>query len=108
MLQHNWAVVDDSAHPVTVYFFHDDGTTKKPSGYAFKSKDNEKFIAIVDSLTFMDRRNAEEALALNGFSKITSDDHPFAPYRPIGTVFDARLTEPGVYSKEGFWRDAHT
>lgn len=103
MLQHNWAVIDETASVTTVYFFHDDGTTKNLSGYVFMSTDKEKFIAIVDSLAFDNLEQAERALVRNGFSQITSEDHPFAGYRPKGTVFDARATEPSIYSKEGYW-----
>ena len=103
MLQHNWAVIDDSAPPTSVYFFHDGGAAKHPSGYVFRSKDKEKFIAIVDSLNFESHSKAEEALRLNGFSKLEDECHPFAAYKPQGTVFDARSTETGIYSKEGYW-----
>jgi hypothetical protein len=105
MLQHNWAVIDDSSIPTTVYFFHDRGTTKLPSGYVFRSKDAEKFIAIVDSLNFESHSKAEEALRINSFSKIEDESHPFAAYKPEGTVFDARSTEKGIYSKEGYWQN---
>jgi hypothetical protein len=104
MLQHNWAVIDDTTNPTTAYFFHDGGITKRPSGFEFRAKDNEKFIAIVDSLNFDSRELAEHALALNGFTKIEDDNHPFAAYRPVGTVFDARSTESGIYSNDGYWR----
>jgi hypothetical protein len=69
-----------------------------------RAKDNEKFIAIVDSLNFDSRELAEHALALNGFTKIEDDNHLFAAYRPEGTVFDARSTESGIYSNDGYWR----
>lgn len=103
MLQHNWAVIDDTTNSTTVYFFHDGGTTKRPSGYVFRGKDEEKFIAIVDSLNFDSRELAEEALALNRFTKIRDDNHPYAAYRPTGTVFDARSTESGIYTNDGYW-----
>ena len=55
MLQHNWALIDDSSTPVSVYFFHDGGTTKNLSNFSFRSFDDEKFISIVDSLDFPSR-----------------------------------------------------
>jgi hypothetical protein len=103
MLQHNWAVIDDSSNLATVYFFHDGGTTKHLSGFPFRSSDEEKFIAIVDSLDFSSRTEAEIELEQNGFQKITDPNDFFAAHKPIGTPFDARQTEPGIYSRQGYW-----
>lgn len=103
MLQHNWAVIDGSSNLVTVYFFHDGGMTKHLSGFSFRSSDEEKFIAIVDSLDFSSRTEAEVELQQNGFKKIADKNDFFAAYKPIGTPFDARQTEPGIYSKQGYW-----
>ena len=103
MLQHNWALIDDSSTPVSVYFFHDGGTTKNLSNFSFGSFDDEKFIAIVDSLDFPSRVAAEIGLEENGFKKITEPSDLFFAYRPTGTPFDARKTEPGIYSKQGYW-----
>jgi hypothetical protein len=103
MLEHNWAVVNDGLDSVTVYFFHDGGTTKNASGFAFRRKDTEKYIAIVDSLSFASRSQAQAALAENGFRKIGAADDFFAARQPTGIVFDARHSEPGIYSIEGYW-----
>jgi len=102
MLQHNWTVIDDESQSVTVYFFHDGGKTKKPSGFVFRSKGAEKYIAIVDSLSFSSRSQAQVALLENGFRKVAVDDF-FAARQPKGIVFDARHSEPGIYSKQGYW-----
>jgi hypothetical protein len=88
---------------VSVYFFHDGGTTKNLSNFSFRSFDDEKFIAIVDSLDFPSRVAAEIGLEENGFKKITDPSDLFFAYRPTGTPFDARKTEPGIYSKQGYW-----
>jgi hypothetical protein len=103
MLQHNWAVIDDSSNLTSLYFFHDGGTTKHLSGFSFRSSDQEKFIAIVDSLDFSSRIEAEADLQENEFQKITDPNDFFASYKPSGTPFDARQTEPGIYSKQGYW-----
>jgi hypothetical protein len=103
MLQHNWAVIDIGSDLVTVYFFHDDGTTKNYSGFVFRSKDSEKYIAIVDSLSFSSHSQAHAALAENGFRKVEKVDDFYAPRQPMGIVFDARHSEPGIYSKQGYW-----
>jgi len=103
MLQHNWAVIDDESQSVTVYFFHDGGTTKNPTGFVFRSKDAEKYIAIVDSLSFSSPSQAQAALLENGFRKVEAVDDFFAARQPKGIVFDARHSEPGIYSKQGYW-----
>ena len=103
MLQHNWAVIDGGSDSVAVYFFHDGGTTKNPSGFVFRSKDAEKYIAIVDSLSFSSPSQAQAALLENGFRKVEAVDDFFAARQPKGIVFDARHSEPGIYSKQGYW-----
>ncbi len=103
MLQHNWDAIDDESQSVTVYFFHDGGTTKNPSGFVCRSKDAERYIAIVDSLSFSTLSQAQAALLENGFRKVEVVDDFFAAWQPTGIVFDARHTEPGIYSKQGYW-----
>lgn len=103
MLEHNWAVIDEKSQLVTVYFFHDGGTTKNPSGFTFRSKDSERYIAIVDSLSFQSISQAQLALVDNGFRKVAETDDFFTARQPTGTAFDARQTEPGIYSKQGYW-----
>ena len=103
MLQHNWAVIDGGSDSVAVYFFHDGGTTKNPSGFVFRSKDAERCIAIVDSLSFSSLSQAQAALVGNGFRKVEAVDDFFAARQPKGIVFDARHSEPGIYSKQGYW-----
>ncbi len=69
----------------------------------FRSKDAERYIAIVDSLSFSSRSQAQAALLENGFRKVEAVDDFFAARQPTGIVFDARHSEPGIYSKQGFW-----
>ena len=103
MLQHNWAVIDNESELVIVYLFHDGGTTKKSSGFTFSSNDSDKYIAIVDSLSFLSLSQAQASLAGNGFRKVEGTDDFFADRQPTGVVFDARHSEPGLYSKQGYW-----
>jgi hypothetical protein len=103
MLQHNWALIkehDDKT--VTVYFFHDGGTTKNFTGHEYKSI--RGMIAIVDSLDFPSREKALEELNLNQFHRLSDLPGPWRGNEPKGRIFDARHTEPLIYSRGDYWK----
>jgi hypothetical protein len=103
MLQHNWALIkehDDKT--VTVYFFHDGGTTKNVTGHDYKSI--RGMIAIVDSLDFPSRENALEQLEANRFHRLSEHPGPWQGNEPKGIIFDARNTEPRIYSRGDYWK----
>lgn len=102
MLQHNWALINENIDgSVTVYFFHDRGTTKNPSGFSYRS--TRQMIAVIDSLDFSSKEMAIEQLAVNRFYRMADHPGPWQGNEPKGMIFDARHTEPGIYSKEGHW-----
>jgi len=102
MLEHNWAVIaSNDKGGYIVYFFHDGGTTKNPP--PFDRKTLSEMIAIVDSLDFDSRDYAETALSNNQYRQLKNYPGPWQGCEPKGTVFDARNTEPGIYSKQNYW-----
>ena len=102
MLQHNWAVINDNNNgTVTAYFFHDGGTTKNSIAFHYRSV--RDMIAIVDSIEFSSRSDAVERLLHNGFIRLADLPGPWHGNEPKGKVFDARSSEPGIYSKESYW-----
>ncbi len=104
MLQHNWAVISENdSGTSTVYFFHDGGTTKNLTGYDYRAV--RGMIAIVDSLEFPDRRSAVQQLSENRFSRLVDHPGPWEGKEPKGKIFDARESEPGIYSTKGYWRN---
>lgn len=104
MLQHNWALIEQGPNgSATVYFFHDQGTTKnRVAGYDFRSLRNRR--AVVDSLNFSDEQKAQAALRNNGFERLAELDGPWNGEEPKGIFFDASATEPGIYPKGGYWQ----
>ncbi len=105
MLQHNWALINENFdRTVTVYFFHDGGTTKNPTGFSFRA--TRKMIAVVDSLNFSSREMAIEQLAANRFYRLADHPGPWQGNEPKGVIFDARHTEPGIYSRDGLWNSS--
>jgi hypothetical protein len=104
MCSHNWALIEsDPSGPVTVYFFHDMGTTLSRSKY--KSGQLKGRSAVVDSLRFDSLEKAKQALCHNGFDRIRNNPGPWMGFEPTGHFYDARETEEGVYSRKGYWSD---
>lgn len=105
MLQHNWAIVEETDEGgIVVYFAHDEGIHKGPSPYKYKQLKNR--IAIVDSLEFDCWVDAWAALQNNGFEHADEAGENINLSTPVGVLYDARATEPGVYSKQGYWKGA--
>ena len=104
MLVHNWALIEtNSDETATVYFFHDNGITKNGC-QEYKLFQLKGRCAVVDSLNFEDADTAEYALGHNGFQLLKRKAGPWDGSEPFGTFYDARATENGVYSKEGYWK----
>jgi hypothetical protein len=104
MLSHNWALIEKTNTGATVYFFHDAGTTKGFDGrYKLRQLDNR--VAVVDSLDFESAEKAEDALMRNDFDLLAEKPGPWLGMQPEGNYYDARATEPGVYSKGEYWED---
>ena len=102
MLSHNWALIEETSTGATVYFFHDGGTTKGfDARFKFHQLDNR--VAVVDSLDFESSEEAEHALMRNGFDLLEETPGPWVGMQPEGNYYDARATEPGVYSKGEYW-----
>jgi hypothetical protein len=103
MLQHNWAVINSNPDgTVTAYFFHDGGTTKNATGFDFRHTQN--MIAIIDSLDFSSHNEATKQLGTNKFHRLRDHPGPWTDKHPSGVIFDARHTEPGIYSKQAYWQ----
>jgi hypothetical protein len=104
MLQHNWALIEEGADGSAIaYFFHDCGDTNMPChGYSMKQLKGR--CAVIDSLNFESVRVAEEALSRNGFRPHGDDELLGSDVKPRGIFYDARLTEEGIYSRQGNWR----
>lgn len=107
MLVHNWALIEDiSDHRFTVYFFHDRGTTigggKQPNPFKHLRQENG-YVAVVDSLTFDSRRLSEIALRRNDFELLSKLPGPWTGEQPEGIFFDARKYEKGIYSSGDYW-----
>lgn len=103
MLQHNWALVEETDEgAIVVYFAHDEGIHKGPSPYKYKQLKNR--VAIVDSLEFDCWVDAWAALRNNGFEHADEAGENIYLSSPEGVLWDARATEPGVYSKQGYWK----
>ncbi len=107
MLQHNWALV--AVHPdgtATAYFFHDRGVTQgggpERPGWTLASTRGRS--AVVDALDFPSEAAALRGLRRNGFVCAAGEDGPWAGEEPGGSFYDARASEPGVYSRRGHWR----
>ncbi|QWE29910.1 hypothetical protein [Polynucleobacter sp. Adler-ghost] len=102
MLQHNWALIDESNKGVTAYFFHDEGIAKGfPPGFTLSQMRNR--CAIIDSIEFRTLDEAKEALSRNGFERLEENPGPWDDYQPHGNLYDARETEDRIYSKAGYW-----
>jgi len=88
MLQQNWALVDEAAHGVTVYFVSD------ASG-------------VFDELKFTSAAEAEQALRLNGFRRYAEDPRATSFLRCPEPPFTARPHPNGtIYSSGRFWKPA--
>jgi hypothetical protein len=103
MLSHNWALLEDNNdHTVTIYFFHDLGTTLcGNAGYAHHLLDNR--CAVVDSLNFQTKELALQALRVNGFCNLNKSKKFLLGQEPCGHFYDARASEEGIYSKKSHW-----
>lgn len=103
MLQHNWALVEETDEGMVVaYFVHDGGIYKGCSPY--KNKQLKNRVAIVDSLEFECWVDAWAALQDNGFRHADEAGENIYLLTPVGVLYDARATETGVYSKQGYWK----
>lgn len=104
MLVHNWALIESSCNKTaTVYFFHDNGSTKSGS-QNYKLFQLKGRCAIIDSLEFENQDAAKLALGYNGFRQLETNAGPWDGNVPLGNFYDARATEEGVYSKAGYWK----
>jgi hypothetical protein len=102
MLQHNWALIEERNGKFTVYFFHDEGTTKCfPKGYTLSQIRNR--CAVVDSLEFDSLEGAQDALRRNHFERLEENPGSWDGCQPHGNFYDARGSEEGIYSKAGYW-----
>ena len=102
MLQHNWALIDESNGSFTIYFFHDEGFAMGlPRGFTLIQVRNR--CAVIDSLEFRTLDEAKEALRRNGFERLEDNPGPWDGYQPYGNFYDARDIEDGIYSKAGYW-----
>lgn len=102
MLQHNWALIETKDKGVTVYFFHDLGTTVGSMG-PYKLSQLRNRCAIIDSLDFESNEAAIEALDTNGFNRLADYPGPWDGSQPHGNFYDARDHQSGIYSKGGYW-----
>jgi hypothetical protein len=101
MLQHNWALIEEAADgSATVYFLHDSGLNVAPNGYSLKQLKGRS--AIVDSLDFESVQLAKEALARNEFWIHEEGDPLGSDMKPVGSFYDVRVFEVGVYSSQFF------
>jgi hypothetical protein len=88
MLQQNWALMDEAAAVVTVYFVSD------TSG-------------VFDELKFASAAEAEQALRLNGFRRYAEDPRAASFLRCPEPPFTARPHPNGpIYSSGRFWKTA--
>ena len=108
MLCHNWALIESYSIGVsTVYFFHDQGTTKGGSEIRnpFRQfKQSNGYIAVVDSLEFDSLAKAKAGLLSNRFKMLSKYPGPWTGCEPIGQYFDARKYETGIYSNGEYWQ----
>jgi hypothetical protein len=104
MLVQNWALIEKNTNgTATVFFFHDLGTTKNTiSEYRYYQLKGR--CAVVDSLDFEDEELAAFELKFNGFQELSKKPGPWDGSEPLGTFYDARETEEGVYSRGGYWK----
>jgi len=107
MLVHNWALIEQTPeNKAIIYFFHDQGKTKgdgpKSNPYKYFHQSNG-YIAVIDSLAFVNMRMAIQGLKKNGFRELANDDGPWVGGEPSGQYYDARKYEGGIYSKAGYW-----
>ena len=102
MLQHNWALIETKEKGVTIYFFHDLGTTIGSMGPCKLSQLRGR-CAIIDSLDFESNEAAMEALDANGFNRLVDYPGPWDGLQPHGNFYDARDYQAGIYSKGDYW-----
>lgn len=102
MLQHNWAIIEESDGRFFVYFFHDLGTTKSfPKAFTLRQLQNR--CGVIDSLVFNSLEDAMAGLRLNDFERLAENPGPWDGYQPHGNFYDARSDEEGIYSRAGYW-----
>jgi len=61
------------------------------------------YSGVIDSLEFTSVYTAEYGLGQNGFGKLQGRPRGRGGHKPVGFFFDARATEEGIYSKNGYW-----
>jgi hypothetical protein len=107
MLVHNWALIEESSPgTVTVYFFHDKGSTRGGGEQAnpYRLSEIQGLVAVVDSLDFQSQADAIARLDGNGFRRLAEYPGPWQGIEPVGDFYDARPYESGIYSKGGYWQ----
>jgi len=104
MLQHNWALIEESGTgAATVFFFHDGEVGMR--GYGYSREQLKGRYAVVDSLKFDSVQLAKEALSRNGFRLHENWELLGSDVKPRGNFYDVRSFEEGVYSSQGHWTD---
>ena len=100
MLQHNWALLEETSNGAELFFWHDGGLTLVFQSY----KNGYRDVGIVvDSLKFETKASALEALCRNGFALEKELGLDLTGSRPKRPFFDGRSVEQGIYSKLGHW-----
>ena len=104
MLCHNWALIETHANEtVTVYFFHELGTTLCLNPDYNHDQLNNR-CAVVDSIDFETMELALQAMRVNGFYNLKKTKKFLLGQEPFGHFYDAREIEEGIYSKKGYWK----
>jgi hypothetical protein len=100
MLQHNWALLEETSNGAELFFWHDGGITLDFQCY----KNGYRDVGIVvDSLKFESKADALEALKRNSFALEKELGLDLIGSRPKRPFFDGRAVEQGIYSKLGYW-----
>jgi hypothetical protein len=103
MLQHNWALIEESGTgAATVFFFHDGEVGMR--GYGYSREQLKGRYAVVDSLNFDSAQLAKEALSRNGFRLHENWELLGSDVKPRGNFYDVRSFEDGIYSSQGHWK----
>jgi hypothetical protein len=100
MLQHNWALLDETTNGAELFFWHDGGITLDFQSYRNGYRDVG---IVVDSLKFKSKADALDALKRNGFALEKELGLDLTDSRPKRPFFDGRAVEQGIYSKLGYW-----
>ena len=86
MFSHEWALIDDLADGTSMAFFMEDSDILSVSMKAeLKGR-----IAIVNSIEFPNRTDAEYGLRLMGFDRLENKPGPWDGQQPVGMFYDGR------------------